>query len=61
MVLRSGTEKRTMDYPESEYKGRLHPLIWQNPPDVEVIGLLSDADNTNSDAMADYDDIQISN
>ncbi|HEX3019849.1 MAG TPA: DUF3047 domain-containing protein [Chitinispirillaceae bacterium] len=36
-------------------------LFGKKPPQVEAIGLLSDADNTNSEVMADYDDIQISN
>jgi len=34
-------------------------LFNQDPPAVEGIGILSDADNTNSTAKADYDDIII--
>jgi len=34
-------------------------VFGDNPPEVEAIAIMSDADNTNSSAMADYDDIII--
>lgn len=62
VVLRSGTEKKGQWITQKvNIKEDYRRLFGKNPPEVEVIGLLSDADNTDSEAMADYDDIQISN
>lgn len=62
VVLRSGTEKKGQWITQKvNIKEDYRRLFGKNPPEVEVIGLLTDADNTNSEAMADYDDIQISN
>jgi hypothetical protein len=35
-------------------------LFGENPPDIEAFGILTDSDNTKSSALADYDDIIIS-
>lgn len=61
IVLRSGPEKsgkwisQTVNV-HNDYKR----LFGNNPPEVVGIGILSDADNTESQAMADYDEISIS-
>lgn len=60
VVLRSGIEQsgewinETVNINE-DYRR----LFGQNPPPIEGIGLLSDSDNTESEAMADYDDFRI--
>jgi hypothetical protein len=62
VVLRSGTEKKGQWITQKvNIKEDYRRLFGKDPPEVEVIGLLTDADNTSSEAMADYDDIQISN
>jgi len=62
VVLRSGTEKKGQWITQKvNIKEDYRRFFGKNPPEVEVIGLLSDADNTDSEAIADYDDIQISN
>lgn len=62
VVLRSGAEKKGQWVTQKvNIRDDYLRLFGKNPPEVEVIGLLSDADNTGSEAMADYDDIQISN
>lgn len=60
VVLRSGTEKKGQWITQKvNIKEDYRRLFGKKPPEVEVIGLLTDADNTSSEAMADYDDIQI--
>lgn len=61
VVLESGPEKTgqwVMEHVNvyEDYKR----LFGGNPPDIEAFGILTDSDNTKSSALADYDDIFIS-
>lgn len=60
IVLKSGAEKAGKWIRETvNIQDDYRRLFGHNPPEIEGIGILSDADNTGSEAMADYDEIKL--